>query len=89
MGQRERERLTTVLRERASAAPCWERAETVLRADGVRERLVALGIEVSPEVAVALMAAAVAMADGTGEWGGDYRDALGDLAAVGLALLDG
>lgn len=89
MGERERERLTTVLRERAAEAACWERAETVLRTESVRERLTALGIEATPEVAVALMAAAVALADGTDEWGGDYRDALGDLGSVGLALLEG
>lgn len=89
MGERERERLTTVLRERAAEAPCWERAETVLRSEAVRERLVGLGIDVTPDLAVALMAAAVALADGTDEWGGDYRDALGDLGSVGLALLDG
>jgi hypothetical protein len=89
VGERERERLTTVLRERAAEAACWERAETVLRAEAVRERLRTLGIDVTPDVAVAIMAAAVALADGTDEWGGDYRDALGDLGSVALALLEG
>jgi hypothetical protein len=46
-------------------------------------------VTVTPDVAAALMAAAVVLASPTDEWGGDYRDALCDMAAVGLELFDG
>src|SRR4051812_45202864 len=84
-----RHRLATLVRQQAAEGQCWERAETLLRAGAVRERLGELGIQVTPDVACAFMAAAMSMVSGTPEFGGDYRDALGDLAAVGLALLDG
>jgi hypothetical protein len=83
-----REQLVTLIRTQAAATDCWKRAETVLRADGLRERFAALGIEVTPNVAASLMAAAMLLASTSEEWGGDYRDALGDLAALGLELFD-
>jgi hypothetical protein len=86
--ERERERLATTVREQAAGQACWERAETVLRGEVLRRRLDHLGIDVDPDLAVALMATALVLAQGTDEWGGDYRDALADLAAVGLTLLD-
>src|SRR4051794_13288311 len=83
-----RQRLVTIVRHQAAEAECWERAETVLRASTLRERLTELGIELTPDIACALMAAGMVMASGSPEFGGDYRDALGDLTAVGLTLLD-
>lgn len=89
MDERERERLATLVRAQAADQACWQRAETVLRSDVLRRRLGHLGIEAGADTAVALMAAAMVLTQGTEEWGGDYRDALADLAAVGLAMLDG
>lgn len=89
MGEAGRDRLLTAVREQAAGQTCWERAETVLRASSLRERFEHLGIAGDGDVPVALMAVALVLAEGTDEWGGDYRDALAELAAVGLALLDG
>lgn len=83
-----REQLATLVRLQTADAACWERAETVLKAQQLSERLEHLHISVTPDTACALMAAATLLAAGTDEWGGDYRDALADLAAIGLALLD-
>jgi hypothetical protein len=59
-----------------------------MRAAELRERLAGLGVDTTPDVGAALMAAAMLIAEGSAEFGGDYRDALGDLAAVGLELLE-
>jgi hypothetical protein len=48
-----------------------------------------IGVELTTDVAAALMAAAVSLAQGSAEWSGDYRDALCDLAALGLELFEG
>jgi hypothetical protein len=84
-----REQLATLVRTQTEDQECWERAETVLRAGALRERLATIGVELTPDVAAALMAAAVSLAQGSAEWGGDYRDALCDLAALGLELFEG
>jgi hypothetical protein len=83
------EQLAMLFREQRADVPCWERAGTVVRASELQGRLGALGVTVTPEVAASLMAAALVLASGSDEWGGDYRDALADLAAVGLELFDG
>ena len=84
-----REQLATLVRTQTADKECWERAETVVRASSLRERLEAIGVEITPDVAAAFMAAAVSLAQGSEEWGGDYRDALCDLAALGLELFEG
>jgi hypothetical protein len=84
-----REQLATLVRTQTADQECWERAETVMRAGSLRDRLATIGVEITPDVAAALMAAAVSLAQGTEEWGGDYRDALCDLAALGLELFEG
>jgi hypothetical protein len=84
----EHERLVTVVRLQADQTECWQRAETVLRAGELRDRLQQVGVEATSDVATALMAAAMLLASGSEEWGGDYRDALADLAALGLELLE-
>lgn len=76
-------------RQQAADQECWERAESVLRGDALRARLEELAVPVTPEVAVALMAAAQVLAEGSAEFGGDYRDGLADLAALGFTLLEG
>jgi len=84
-----RQQLATLIRTQTADHECWQRAETVLHAGSLRDRLGAIGVEVTPDVAAALMAAAVSLAQGSEEWGGDYRDALCDLAALGLELFEG
>jgi hypothetical protein len=85
----ERERMLSAMRAQGAERACWERAESVLRSEVLRHRLEELGIAADGDAPVALVAAALVLAQATEEWGGDYRDALADLAAVGLALLDG
>lgn len=83
------EQLAMLIRQQAAEAECWDRADTVVRASTLRARLEVIGVAVTPEVATALMAAAMVLASGRSEWGGDYVDALGDMAALGLELFDG
>jgi hypothetical protein len=52
------------------------------------ERLRILGVTPDANVAVTLMAAAYFLAEHTCEWGGDARDALGEIALLGLRLLE-
>ena len=86
--ERSREQLVTLVRRQADETECWKRAETVLRAGAMRERLDAIGIDVTPEIAASFMAAAMLLASTSDEWGGDYRDALADVAALGLELFE-
>ena len=67
-------------------AECWQRAEWHLLSAAFRERLTSLGIEPCPDAGVALIAAALFLAEHTAEWGGDARDALGELAQLGRDL---
>lgn len=78
-----------MVRQQVAEAECWARAETALRATFFRERLEEVGVDVTPDVAASLMAAAMLLASSSDEWGGDYRDALSDLASLGLELFDG
>jgi len=87
--QARRDQLIALIRRQADETECWQRAETVLRGGEMRTRLDELAIGSSIDVATALMAAAMLLASTSDEWGGDYRDALADLAALGLELLDG
>jgi hypothetical protein len=68
-------------------AECWQRAEWHLLAAAFRERLEVLGIAPSADAGVALIAAALFLAEHTAEWDGDARDALGELAQLGRDLL--
>jgi hypothetical protein len=88
-GPRGREQLLTLIRQQAAETECWKRAEIVVLADVLRERFEAIGVDVTPDVAASLMASAMVLATTSEEWGGDYRDALADLAALGLELLEG
>jgi hypothetical protein len=87
-GSPEREQLLTLIRQQAAETECWKRAEIVVLADLLRERFDVIGVEVTPDVAASLMAAAMLLASSSDEWGGDYRDALADLAALGLELFE-
>jgi hypothetical protein len=64
-------------------------AGTCLLEMELRERLSLLGVEATVDVSVALMAAAMLLAEQAPEWGGDCRDALGEMAQLGLSLLAG
>lgn len=81
--------LATVVRAHAETADACERAEIYLLERAFRERLALLHIELTPELAVALMAAATFLAEYTPEWGGDARCSLGEIALLGLRLLEG
>lgn len=84
----ERQRLAELVQSQAQGRPAWESAEMHLLEAELRRRLEVLRVEVTPEVAVALMAAAMLLCQGAPEWGGDSRDVLGQLAALGLSLFD-
>lgn len=84
-----RERLATLVRSQVADSECWARAETMMRAQELRARLADIDVPLSADIAAALMASAMLLASTSPEWGGDYRDALADLAALGLDLFDG
>jgi hypothetical protein len=86
---RSRDELVTLVRAQVAESECWQHAENVVIADVLRRRLEEVGIAITPEVAAALMAGAMVLVATSEEFGGDYRDALADLAALGLELLDG
>jgi predicted anti-sigma-YlaC factor YlaD len=80
-------RLMEMVRSQVAERQPWEQAEGHLREVALRQRLACMKVQVTPDVAVVLMATAMLLVEGSEEWGGDYRDALGDIAALGLGLL--
>ena len=82
-----REALVATVAGAVDERACWERAQDHLVLSLLVSRLEELGVDVTPSVAVALMGAAMLLAEGSEEFGGDARDVLGDLAALGLGLL--
>jgi hypothetical protein len=80
--------LDELVRAQAEQMEAWQLAEAHLLAQELRRRLAAAGIDASADVARALMAMANLLAPHTPEWGGDCRDTLGEVALIGLALLD-
>ncbi|MPZ72748.1 MAG: hypothetical protein GEU74_05865 [Nitriliruptorales bacterium] len=84
----DKEQLATLVRAQACDMEAWQAAELHLLSQALRERLDALGVAVTPDVAVALMATATLLGDHAPEWGGDARCSLGELALLGLTLLD-
>lgn len=84
----EREGLTTVVRTQAEELQPWQAAELHLLQAALRQRLADLGVDLTPDVAVALMATATLLAPSTPEWGGDVRCTLGEIALLGLRLLE-
>ena len=83
----ERTNLTELIRNQLAARDVCEVAGTYLLEVELRERLAVLGVEPTPDVSVALMAVAMLLAEKAPEWGGDCRDALGEIAQLGLSLL--
>jgi hypothetical protein len=66
----------------------WEEAELYLLERAFRLRLELLDIDVTPDVAVGIMAVASFLSEHTPEWGGDVRGTLGEIALLGLRLLE-
>lgn len=83
-----RQALVQAIRAQAAARPAWERAERCLLEVRLRQRLDEIGLAIDATAAAAMMAAAMVLAEEGPEWGGDYRDALSDLAEIALALTD-
>lgn len=84
----DRANLATLVRAHAEALEPWESAELHLLEQAFRERLAALNVAVTPDVAVTLMATATLLANHVPEFGGDARCALGEVAQLGLRLLE-
>jgi hypothetical protein len=83
----ERRQLETLVRAQTAERPIWEIAGTCVSEIALRERLAQLSIEVTPDIAAALMATAMLLAEDAPEFGGDSRDTLAEVAQLGLALL--
>ena len=79
--------LVELVKSQVTEAEPWQTAEWHLLEQAFRDRLDRAGIPVTPEAAATLMAAAVFLSAHTPEWGGNARDTLGELAALGLHLL--
>ena len=79
--------LTELIRNQLAARDVCDVAGTYLLEVELRERLGALGVDPTPDVSVALMAVAMLLAEKAPEFGGDCRDALGEIAQLGLSLL--
>ena len=79
--------LTELIRSQLAERDVCDVAGTWLLEVELRERLAALGVEVTPDVSVSLMAVAMLLAEKAPEFGGDCRDALGEIAQLGLSLL--
>jgi hypothetical protein len=79
--------LTEVIRQQLAERDICAVAGTCITEGEFRDRLAALGVEVTPDVSVALMAVAMLLAEKAPDFGGDCRDALGEIAQLGLSLL--
>ena len=80
--------LTMVVRRQAGTLEAWQEAELHLLGQALRERLAALGIAPTHDVAAALMATATLLGEHAPEWGGDVRCSLAEIALLGLGLLE-
>jgi hypothetical protein len=82
-----RAQLTEVIRSQLAERDICDVAGTCILEGELRERLELLGVEVTPDLSVAMMALAMLLAERAPEWGGDCRDTLGEIAQLGLSLL--
>ena len=80
--------LTTLVRRQAHQLEAWQEAELHLLGQALRERLSALGMAPTRDMAVALMATATLLGEHAPEWGGDVRCSLAEVAMLGLGLLE-
>ena len=83
-----RTELEALVRTQSCDLEAWQAAELHLLEQAFRARLADLGVLVTPDVAVALMATATLLGNNIPEWGGDARCALGEVAQLGLRLLE-
>lgn len=83
----ERTDLIELIRTQLAERDVCDVAGTYLLEAELRDRLAVLGVEPTPDLSVALMAVAMLLAEKSPEWGGDCRDALGEIAQLGLSLL--
>lgn len=81
-------RLVNRVQAQEADLEAWQAAELHLLVQALRRRLEGLGVPVTPELGVALMAVATLLGDHAPEWGGDVRGSLGEIALLGLHLLD-
>ena len=84
----DRTELETLVRAQSCDLEAWQAAELHLLEQAFRARLADVGVSVTPDVAVALMATATLLGSSVDEWGGDARCALGEVAQLGLRLLE-
>lgn len=71
-----------------ASSEIWQLAEWQCLQAGFAERLARLGLDGSASAGAALIAAAMYLSERTEEWGGDARDALGDLVQLGDSLIE-
>jgi hypothetical protein len=83
-----REQLAMQVRTTAEDLGVCDAAQLHLAEILLRERLAGLAVEPTPDLAVALMAVATLLAQGEPEFGGDSRDVLGQIAQLGLRILE-
>jgi hypothetical protein len=76
------------LRRTLADRQAWEAAELHVLGCLLRERLELLGIPPGPDAGAVLMVVTQLLSERTPEWGGDARDVLGEVALLGLDLLD-
>lgn len=82
-----RAKLTDLIRDQLADRDACDVAGTFLLEVELRERLALVGVEPTPDLSVAFMALAMLLAEKAPEWGGDCRDALSEIAQLGLSLL--
>lgn len=88
MGVDRRTELAALVRQQAADSEVWQEAELHLLERALIDRLESMGVAVTPDVAVALMATATLLGARVPEWGGDARCTLGEVALLGLRLLE-
>ena len=84
-----RAQLTDLIRDQLANRDACDVAGTFLLELELRERLALVGVRLTPDLSVAFMALAMLLAEKAPEFGGDTRDALGEIAQLGLSLLMG
>ncbi|MDQ3978297.1 MAG: hypothetical protein M3314_01920 [Actinomycetota bacterium] len=80
--------LAELVGQQAGNLDVWTSAELCVLEVLLRERLTTLGIQPSPEVGACMMAVAQLLSERSPEFGGDARDALAEVAVLGLRLLE-
>ena len=71
----------------AEAEP-WQAAELHLLEQALRHYMSEAGVAITPDVALALMVTSTFLAVHTPDTGGDARASLGEIALLGLRLLE-